>query len=77
MKALIVEDEELMRELVASVLSREFEFEQIDEAANGEDGLVHFEANDYDFVILDLMLPNLDGLSLARRFYRTSPMSVF
>lgn len=73
MRALIVEDEELMRELVASVLSREFEFDEIDEAANGEDGWEMFAGDHYDFVILDLMLPNLDGLSLARRFLQAKP----
>ena len=35
MKALIVEDEELVRELLASVVSREFEFNYVKEASDG------------------------------------------
>lgn len=72
-RALIVEDEELVRELLASVLHREFEFDTVTEAGDGLVAQKAFEASDYDFVVLDLMLPNLDGLSLARWILLRSP----
>jgi DNA-binding NarL/FixJ family response regulator len=72
-RALIVEDEELVRELLASVLHREFEFDTVSEAGDGLAGQQAFEAMDYDFVVLDLMLPHLDGLSLARWILQRSP----
>lgn len=71
--ALIVEDEELVRELLASVLHREFEFATVTEAGDGLEGQRAFEKCDYDFVVLDLMLPGLDGLSLARWILQRSP----
>jgi len=73
MKALIVEDEELVRELLASVVSREFEFGYVKEARDGESAWKLFQKEKFDFVVLDLMLPKLDGLSLARRILKVAP----
>lgn len=73
MKALIVEDEELVRELLASVLGREFEFSTVDESGDGLDAWELFQKTEYDFVALDLMIPSLDGLSLARRMLELRP----
>jgi len=39
----------------------------LDVTDNGEDGLWQAEANDYDVIVLDIMLPKLDGLSLLRQ----------
>ena len=64
---MVVEDEALLSELVASVLGAEFEFEQVEEVRDGETAWELFQATSFDFVVLDLMLPELDGLSLARR----------
>ena len=73
MKALIVEDEELVRELLASVVTREFEFDAVKEAGDGEAAWALFEQEAFDFVVMDLMLPKLDGLSLARRMLEVNP----
>ncbi|MGB0416997.1 MAG: response regulator [Coraliomargarita sp.] len=73
MNSLIVEDEELVRELLASILIKEFESKRVDEAGDGEAGWEQFQETDYDFVVLDLMLPKLDGLSLARRMLEAKP----
>lgn len=67
MKALVVEDEELVRELLASVVAREFDFEEVLEAGDGAGAWELYQEHAVDFVVLDLMLPSLDGLSLARR----------
>ena len=39
----------------------------VDTAADGEDGLWYAEQNPYDAIVLDLMLPKLDGLAVLRR----------
>jgi len=67
MRALIVEDEDLVRELLASILIREFDFKEVIEAGDGESALEYFNQELFDFVVLDLMLPRLDGLTLARK----------
>jgi DNA-binding response OmpR family regulator len=65
MRVLVVEDFEILRESIALGL-REAGF-AVDEAAEGETGLWYAQSNDYDVIILDLMLPRLDGLSLLKR----------
>ncbi|MGJ8652336.1 MAG: response regulator [Opitutaceae bacterium] len=73
MKALIVEDEEMVRELLASILVREFEFTEVVEAGDGQTGWEMFSEQPFDFVVLDLMLPKVDGLTLARQMLVAAP----
>lgn len=65
MRILLVEDFAVLREATALGL-REAGF-AVDEAAEGETGLWYATSNDYDVVILDLMLPRIDGMSVLRR----------
>ncbi len=62
MLVLIVEDNELLRDSLAQGL-REAGF-SVDTAADGKDGLWLAETGDYDVIVLDLMLPEMDGLTL-------------
>jgi two-component system OmpR family response regulator len=62
MRVLIIEDEPELRRVLAQAF-REDGY-AVDEAADGPDGLYKGMAWDYDLVLLDLMLPGLDGLSL-------------
>lgn len=66
MRVLIVEDERRLAENVARSLHESAGY-AVDVAPDGEDGLYMAETNPYDLVILDLMLPKVDGLSLLRR----------
>jgi DNA-binding response OmpR family regulator len=65
MRVLVVEDYSPVRKAVAKGLT-EAAF-AVDVADNGQDGLWYAQHNEYDVIILDLMLPQLDGLSLMRR----------
>ena len=67
MRVLVVEDERRLADNIARSL-RESSGYAVDIANEGEDGLFMAEANPYDLILLDLMLPGLDGLSLLRRF---------
>ena len=69
MRLLIVEDDRKLAEFVARGLRAE-RF-AVDIANNGLDGQRHLEANQYDLLILDLMLPQLSGGELLRRVRRT------
>lgn len=65
MKILIVEDEELLAEGLRALLElRGFEVELV---FDGESGAEYAETGIYDLLILDVMMPGLDGFSLARR----------
>lgn len=63
-KILIVDDEERIRRLLKMYLERENYL--IDEAQEGNEALEKALANDYDLIILDLMLPGRDGIDVCR-----------
>lgn len=65
MRVLIVEDDLRMASLVRRGLTREGL--AADVAATGEDALWMAEAHDYDAVVLDVMLPGIDGFETGRR----------
>lgn len=66
MRALVIEDEPRLARNISRML-REKAGYAVDISADGEDGLHMARTNPYDLVLLDLMLPKLDGLTLLRR----------
>jgi DNA-binding response OmpR family regulator len=66
MRVLIIEDEARLAENIARSL-RESAGYAVDVALDGEEGAFMAESNPYDLVILDLMLPKLDGLTVLQR----------
>jgi two-component system OmpR family response regulator len=65
MRVLIVEDEAKMSGLLRRGLEREGF--AVDAIANGEEAVWKAEAVSYDVILLDLMLPGIDGLEVCRR----------
>ena len=63
-KILVVDDEERIRRLLKMYLEREEYI--IDEADNGDDALTKALENDYDLILLDLMMPGKDGIEVCR-----------
>jgi two-component system OmpR family response regulator len=68
-RALIIEDELRMASLIRRGLAKEGL--AVDVAKSGENGLWMAEATDYDVIVLDVMLPGIDGFETCRRL-RTS-----
>jgi two-component system response regulator MtrA len=73
-RILLVEDDASIREITTIGL-RNAGFE-VDTAADGQEGLDRFRSAAYDLVLLDVMLPRLDGLEVARAIRRTSTVPV-
>ena len=73
-KILIVEDEAKLREVLCDYFRSKGE--KPDEAANGAQALSMIEENDYDAVLLDIMMPELDGLSVCRAVRRTNDVPI-
>jgi DNA-binding response OmpR family regulator len=73
MRVLVVEDYEPVREALVQGL-REAEF-AVDSASDGDAGLWYATSNDYDVIVLDLMLPGTDGLTLLKRLRKAGAKS--
>ena len=65
MRLLVIEDYRPLQQSLAKGL-REAGF-AVDVTGDGEEGLWYATGNDYDVIILDLMLPGMDGLSILRK----------
>ena len=65
MRLLLVEDEKRMAQALCELLRQEKY--QVDHYASGLDGLAAMESGVYDIVILDVMLPDLNGYEIARQ----------
>jgi len=65
MQVLVVEDERRMAELLRQGL--EEEGHSVVVAGNGKDGLAIAETHPFDAIVLDVMLPEMDGFSVARK----------
>ena len=65
MKILVIEDELLLSESVKSILT-EHGFEA-DTVLDGAEGLIYAKSGAYDLLILDVMLPGMNGIALARQ----------
>ncbi|GGO06221.1 response regulator transcription factor [Saccharibacillus kuerlensis] len=73
-KLLIVEDEHRIRELISDYFSARDWI--VCQAADGQEGLYVFETDVPDLVVLDLMMPKMDGWELCRRIRRRSSIPV-
>ena len=59
MKVLIVDDEELIRNVIREYCKAEGYI--VDEACDGNSAIDKCEKNDYDIIIMDIMMPVMDG----------------
>lgn len=70
-RILITDDEAKIRSLIQKYASHEgFE---TDEASNGMEAVEKCEKNQYDLVIMDIMMPELDGFSAVKEIKKTHP----
>lgn len=65
MRILLVEDERNVAAFIKKGL--EEEFYSVDIAEDGTEGLLMAKSNDYDLIILDIMLPGMDGIEICKK----------
>lgn len=69
MKVLIVDDEDMIRNVLKEYV--EFEGNQAFEAADGMEAVRMCRDNDYDIILMDVMMPKLDGFSAVKEIRKT------
>ena len=74
MRILVVDDEKLL--VKGITFNLENDGYEVDGAYDGQQALELFQKNEYDLIILDLMLPIYDGLSLCRKIRETSEVPI-
>ncbi|MBM3461197.1 MAG: response regulator [Armatimonadetes bacterium] len=72
-KILIVEDDQHIRKLLHILIRRDDI--NIDEAVEGNEALDKLQNNTYDLVILDIMMPNVDGFSILKQMRENAATS--
>ncbi len=71
---LIVDDEEMIRKLIRKYA--EFEGHTVTEATDGMDAVAKFARDKFDIVIMDIMMPELDGFSASRKIRENSDVPI-
>lgn len=73
-KILIADDEEGIRNMIKEYMS--LENYQLTEAVDGMDALNHFQKERFDLIIVDVMMPKLDGWALCREIRKSSRVPI-
>ena len=74
MKILIVDDEEMIREVLREYA--EFEGYEVFEAEDGMEAVRLCRENDYDVILMDIMMPHLDGFSAVKEIKKSKDIPV-
>lgn len=74
MKILVVDDEELIRSVIREYA--ELDGYTVDEAANGQEAIEKCETNNYDLIVMDIMMPKVDGYQSIKKIKETKNIPV-
>ncbi len=73
-KLLIVDDEQRIREMIRKYA--EFEGYEVEEAQDGMQAVTMCRSNDYDLIVMDVMMPVLDGFSASREILKQKAIPI-
>lgn len=73
LRALIVDDHPVVRAGIREILQETGEFRTVEEAASGQQALGRIREGAFDMVVLDISLPDINGLEVLREIRRRSP----
>lgn len=74
LKVLIVDDEDKIRQVISIYLKNEGYF--VGQAVNGEEALKKFHEDSWDLVVLDVMMPKLDGIAVCKEIRKSSKVPI-
>ena len=72
-KILIIEDEDAIRRVLVKIIKNENNGYEVEEAANGLEGLELLKASDFDLVLCDIKMPKMDGVEVLEKAQAIKP----
>ena len=74
LRVLVVDDEDKIRQVIGIYLTNEGY--QVGEAGDGEEAMEKFRSEAWDFIVLDVMMPKLDGITVCREIRKVSKVPI-
>ena len=72
-KILLVDDHDMIREGIKSYFLADNNYEVTGEASNGKEALELYEKNEYDLILSDINMPEMDGMELIKNIKLANP----
>jgi DNA-binding NarL/FixJ family response regulator len=72
-RILVADDNPAIRKCLRGLLEHHEDWQVCDEASNGKEAVEHFEKTKPDLIVIDLQMPEMNGLDAARQIVHQSP----
>ena len=72
-RVIIADDHQLFREGIRSLLRTESDIESVAEASTGEEAIAQVEKHQPDVILMDIAMPDVNGLDATKRILKTTP----
>jgi len=72
-RVIIADDHQLFREGIRSLLRTETDIESVAEASTGEEAIAQVEKHQPDVILMDIAMPDVNGLDATKRILKTTP----
>lgn len=75
-KILLVDDHKIMRDGIKAIITESEDYEVVAEASDGLEALAYLEQHQVDLIVIDINMPNLDGVATTKEIKAKSPKTM-